>query len=46
MDNSSFACDDEELLVFNDAREVAKAASTIAYEVLTSIKADVKKFVL
>ncbi len=43
MDNSSFLSDDDELLVFNDAREVAIFAQTISYEVLTSLKADIKK---
>ena len=38
MDNASFLCGDEELLIFNDAREVAKSAKTISYEVLTSLK--------
>ena len=38
MDNSSFLSDAEELLIFNDAREVAKTAGTISYEVLTALK--------
>jgi len=38
MDNSSFLSDAEELLIFDDAKEVAKFANTIAYEVLTSLK--------
>lgn len=38
MDNSSFLSKEESLLVFNDAREVAKRAGTISYEVLTSLK--------
>ncbi|MBA1433435.1 MAG: alanine racemase [Epsilonproteobacteria bacterium] len=38
MDNSSFLADDEELLIFNDARVVAKSAGTISYEVLTALK--------
>jgi len=38
MDNSSFLCDDDTLLIFNDARTVAKSAKTISYEVLTSLK--------
>ena len=43
MDNSSFLCDDEELLIFDDARVSASFAKTISYEVLTSLKADIKR---
>jgi len=43
MDNSSFVSDKDELLVFNDARVVAKYAGTISYEVLTSLKAYLKR---
>jgi len=43
MDNSSFISDEQELLVFNDALVVAPFASTIAYEVLTSLKAELKR---
>ena len=43
MDNSSFLSDKEELLLFDDAREVAKSAKTISYEVLTSLKAYLKR---
>jgi len=39
MDNASFLTGKEELLIFNDAKEVAKYAGTISYEVLTSLKA-------
>ena len=38
MDNSSFISDEAELLVFDDASSLAKAAKTISYEVLTSLK--------
>jgi len=38
MDNSSFLADEEELLIFNDARVVAKSAGTISYEVLSALK--------
>lgn len=41
MDNSSFICEEEELLIFNDACQVAKSAKTISYEVLTSLKAEI-----
>jgi len=46
MDNSSFLCEEEELLIFNDARVASAFAKTIAYEVLTSIKSDVEKRVV
>jgi alanine racemase len=43
MDNSSFISDDETVLIFNDASEVAKMGDTISYEVLTSLKASMKR---
>ncbi len=43
MDNSSFLSDEDELLVFDDARVVARVAGTIGYEVLTSLKADIRR---
>jgi len=43
MDNSSFISDKDELLIFNDARVVAKYAGTISYEVLTSLKSHLKR---
>jgi len=46
MDNSSFVTDKERLLIFNDARVAAKQASTISYEVLTSLKAYLKRSVI
>ncbi len=46
MDNSSFLCDDDELLIFDDAREVAKNANTISYEVLTSLRGYIKRIIL
>ena len=45
MDNSSFVSDEEELLIFDDARNVAKFAGTISYEVLTSLKSHLKRLV-
>jgi len=41
MDNSSFITDVQELLIFSDASTVTD--STIAYEVLTSLKAEIKR---
>lgn len=46
MDNSSFLSDEENILVFDDARVVASYAGTIGYEVLTSLKADIKREIL
>jgi alanine racemase len=43
MDNSSFLSEEEELLIFDDACEVATQAQTISYEVLTSLKSDIKR---
>ena len=43
MDNSSFLSDEDELLIFNDARAVAEVAGSIGYEVLTSLKADIRR---
>jgi len=43
MDNSSFLSKEEEILIFNDAKEVAKVAGTISYEVLTSLKAHIPR---
>ncbi len=46
MDNSSFLAQEDEILIFDDATQAAKFAKTIAYEVLTSLKADmVRKIV-
>jgi alanine racemase len=46
MDNSSFLSDKQELLIFNDARVVAKAANTISYEILTSLKPHLERKIL
>ena len=43
MDNSSFISDEEKLLVFSNAIDAAKAAQTISYEVLTSLKDNLKR---
>ena len=43
MDNSSFLSEKDELLVFNDASQVSEFAKTISYEVLTSLKPNVKR---
>jgi len=46
MDNSSFLCDDDKIVIFDDAREVAKSAKTISYEVLTSLKPYIKREII
>jgi len=46
MDNSSFLCDDEKILIFDDARVVATCAKTISYEILTSLKEGIKREVI
>lgn len=46
MDNSSFLSEKEELLIFNDAREIAKTANTISYEMLTALKPDIAREVV
>ncbi|MEN4052584.1 MULTISPECIES: alanine racemase [Sulfurimonas] len=46
MDNSSFLSVAEELLIFNDARVVARAAGSISYEILTALKPYLKRVIL
>ena len=46
MDNSSFISDKDELLIFDDARDVSLFAKTISYEILTSLKANIKRSVV
>lgn len=46
MDNSTFKSDKEKILVFDDAREIAPFAKTISYEVLTSLKPEIKRVVI
>ena len=46
MDNASFICDVREILVFDDARKIASDANSIAYEILTSLKADIKRVII
>ncbi|DAB30847.1 MAG TPA: alanine racemase [Sulfurimonas sp. UBA12504] len=43
MDNSSFVSEDEELLIFENASYVAAFAGTISYEILTSLKSELKR---
>jgi len=46
MDNSCFSTQEDEILVFNDAKEVAKNANTIAYEIVTSLKASLLRKII
>ena len=43
MDNSSFMTDANEILIFNDARVIAKSAQTISYEILTALKPNLSR---
>jgi len=43
MDNASFLTDKESICIFSDARDVREVAGTISYEVLTSLKANLKR---
>jgi alanine racemase len=43
MDNSSFLSDADELLIFDDARSVAAFTQTISYEILTSLKPEIRR---
>jgi len=46
MDNASFVSDKPTLCIFSDARDVSEAAGTISYEVLTSLKANLKRTIV
>ena len=46
MDNSCFTTQKDEILVFNDARGVAKKAGTIAYEIVTSLKPSLQREII
>ena len=46
MDNSSFESTQKELLIFDDAQEVAMQGKTIAYEVLTALKPHLKRHIV
>jgi len=43
MDNCSFESEDENICIFDDARNIAKSAGTISYEVLTSLKESIPR---
>ncbi len=46
MDNSSYLCDKDELLIFDDASEIAAYCDTISYEVLTSLAASIPRYIV
>ncbi len=46
MDNSSFITDKKEILIFDDAKESAKFAATISYEVLTALKEKIERKII
>jgi alanine racemase len=46
MDNSSFVAEDEELLIFDNASDLAKIVGTISYEILTSLKPELQRVVV
>jgi len=43
MDNISFNTQEDEICLFNDVKELAFINNTISYEILTSLKAHIKK---
>jgi alanine racemase len=43
MDNSSFNSKKDEILIFDNAIDIAKQANTISYEILTSLKSHLKR---
>ncbi|MDY0117558.1 MAG: alanine racemase [Sulfurimonadaceae bacterium] len=43
MDNSTFLSEADEIEIFNDARVIAQAAGTFSYEILTSLKEDIRR---
>jgi len=46
MDNSSYACEDDEILIFNDASTLAVKVNTIGYEILTSLPSNIKRKII
>jgi alanine racemase len=46
MDNSSYECCDERILVFDDANAIAAHAGTIGYEVLTSLSSSITRRII
>ena len=46
MDNTSFTCKDDKLLIFDNANDFAKAADTIGYEILTALPSYTKREII
>jgi alanine racemase len=46
MDNTTFTCKDEKLLVFDDVNKYAKSSDTIGYEVLTRLAAYLERKII
>ena len=46
MDNSSFLTDKREILIYKSALEASKVLKTISYELLTSLKSDIKRTIV
>ena len=46
MDNTSFTCKDDELVIFDNANDFAKEADTIGYEVLTGLPAYLERRII
>jgi alanine racemase len=46
MDNTSFTCQDDELLIFDNANDFAKEADTIGYEILTGLPAYLERRII
>ena len=46
MDNTSFECEDDEICIFNDAKELAKIHKTITYEITTSLNGNIQREII
>ena len=46
MDNSSYDCTEDKLLVFNDANEIASFAGTIGYEILVRLSSNIERKII
>jgi alanine racemase len=46
MDNSSYDCTEDKLLVFDDANEIASFAGTIGYEILVRLSSSIERKII
>jgi alanine racemase len=46
MDNSSYDCGEDKLLVFDDANEIASYAGTIGYEILVRLSSSIERKII